>query len=93
MKGSWLGVRRLPAVVWKSAVGYSVVLNFVMLILPTRAWSLLTRYINVAIGVLVQRSLDARLFSGFRGKLDVGPRRLQIMRGPGVRIATRGKSV
>jgi hypothetical protein len=45
-----LGVRRLPPVLWKAAVAYSVVLNFLMIVLLPRTWSLLTRYVNVAIG-------------------------------------------
>jgi hypothetical protein len=45
-----LGLNRLPDRVWKAAITYSIVLNFLALVLLPRSWSLLTRLTGVAIG-------------------------------------------
>jgi hypothetical protein len=45
-----LGVRRLPPALWKSAIAYSIILNLLALILLPRGWSLLTRFVTVAVG-------------------------------------------
>jgi hypothetical protein len=45
-----LGVKRCPPALWKGAVAYSVGLNFLALVFLPRGWSLLTRFIEVAIG-------------------------------------------
>ncbi len=45
-----LGVKRCPPALWKGAVAYSVGLNFLALVLLPRGWSLLTRFMDVAIG-------------------------------------------
>jgi hypothetical protein len=43
-------MRRVPAPVWKALITYSVLLNFVGMIVLPRAWSLLTRLADVAVG-------------------------------------------
>ncbi len=49
-----LGVKRCPPALWKGAVAYSVGLNFLALVLLPRGWSLLTRFMHVAIGPSTQ---------------------------------------
>jgi hypothetical protein len=45
-----LGLKNLPERIWKAAIIYSIVLNFLALVLLPRSWSLLTRFADVAIG-------------------------------------------
>ncbi len=45
-----LGLKRLPDRIWKPAIVYSVVLNFLAVVLFPRTWSLLIRVADVAIG-------------------------------------------
>jgi hypothetical protein len=45
-----LGMGRVQPALWKAAIAYSVLLNFVGMIVLPRAWSLLTRVADVAVG-------------------------------------------